>query len=125
MIWLSTMAGTQLCSIYFEIRDIEIRRTGTATEGVVRGLLGDGRCELWSEVFLGDAPRAQILPQWTDAGQVEGLDVAIDESELQQQLLTAVQSVFAQFRTLPALGGLTTATNENSRSQKLNGFLAA
>ncbi|HEY5673903.1 MAG TPA: hypothetical protein VIR78_09380 [Malonomonas sp.] len=96
MIWLSTLAGTQECSIYFEIRDIEVRRTGSGAQGVVRGLLGDGRRELWSEVFLGETPEVQILPEWSDAGEVEGFDAALDEALLKQQLLVSVQKIFSR-----------------------------
>jgi len=53
MIWLSPTSGIEECSIYFEIRDIDLKCRGDVTSGVVRGLLGDGSCELWGEVFLG------------------------------------------------------------------------
>ena len=65
MIWLSPTNGTNDCSIYFEIRDIDLQCHGNVTSGVVRGLLGDGYCELWGEVFLGSVEYAQILPVWT------------------------------------------------------------
>ena len=53
MIWLSPTSGTEECSIYFDIRDIDLQWRENVTSGVVRGLLGDGSRELWGEVFLG------------------------------------------------------------------------
>ncbi len=109
MIWLAPMSGTEEGSIYFDIRDIALQRTGNGTEGVVRGLLGDGRLELWGEVHLGSSPQVQVLPLWTDDGQVENFTVAVDEGLLKAQLLEAVQQVFATVGALsptePALNG--------------------
>ncbi len=99
MIWLSPMTGTKECSIYFDIRDIDLRRTGKTTEGVVRGLLGDGQRELWGEVCLSKNSHAQILPLWGDDGQIETFDDSVDESLLQSQLLAAVESLFARIAT--------------------------
>lgn len=96
MLWLSALADTQECPIYFEIRDIEVRQTGSEAQGVVRGLLGDGRRELWSEVFLGATPSVQILSEWSETGGVEGFDAAIDEAMLKQQLLAGVETLFAR-----------------------------
>ncbi len=125
MIWLSTTAGMQEFSIYFEIRDIDIRRTGNATEGVIRGLLGDGRCELWSEVFLGDKPRVQILPEWTEGGEVDELDSSIDESVLKRQLLGAVQEVFDQIGRLTSPALLPSVVLASEVTHKRNKHLAA
>ena len=125
MIWLSTLAGTQECSIYFDIRDIDLRRTGNATEGVIRGLLGDGRRELWGEVFLGDAPRVQILPEWNDGGEVEGFDAEIDESLLKQQLLATVQKVFSRVGTLLSFDLLPAENSAHYTAQKESSHLAA
>ena len=93
MIRLSPMAGAEEVSVYFEIRDIALQPTGKGTEGMIRGLLGDGQREIWAEVRLGENPRADILPLWTEDGQVETL--AVDEQQLKQQLLVAVQEVFS------------------------------
>ncbi|MCD6580732.1 MAG: hypothetical protein J7K90_02920 [Desulfuromusa sp.] len=92
MIWLSPTNGTNDCSIYFEIRDIDLQCHGNVTSGVVRGLLGDGYCELWGEVFLGSVEYAQILPVWTDSGEIESFSAAVDESLLQQQMLSEVKT---------------------------------
>ena len=109
MIWLAPMSGTEEGSIYFDIRDIVLQRTGNGTEGVVRGLLGDGQLELWGEVHLGNSPRVQVLPLWTDDGQVKNFAVTVDEGLLKAQLLEAVQQVFATVGALsptePALNG--------------------
>jgi len=95
MIWLSPMAGTEEGSVYFEIRDIALQPTGSGTEGVIRGLLGDGQQEIWGEVQLGHQAEARILPCWTEDGQVEALSVSVDEELLKEQLLDAVQKLFA------------------------------
>lgn len=95
MIWLSPTSGTNNCSIYFEIRDIDLQCHGDINSGVVRGLLGDGYCELWGEVFLGSVEYAQILPVWTESGEVESFSTAVDESLLQQQMLSEVK-IFLQ-----------------------------
>ncbi len=125
MIWLSTLAGTQERSIYFDIRDIDLRRTGNATEGVIRGLLGDGHRELWGEVFLGTVPRVQILSEWSADGEVEGFDAEIDESLLKQQLLAAVQSVFSRIGTLTSFDLLPAENLNHPQTQKERGYLAA
>ena len=93
MIWLSPTSGTEECSIYFEIRDIDLRWRGNVTSGVVRGLLGDGSCELFGEVFLGDEESAKILPVWTDSGTVESFSAAVDESLLLEQMLAEVKTL--------------------------------
>jgi hypothetical protein len=95
MIWLSPMTGTEEGCVYFDIRDITIQHKGNGTEGLIRGLLGDGQRELWAEVELGVIPHARILPLWTDDGRVECLSTAIDEELLKEQLLEAVYKVFA------------------------------
>jgi hypothetical protein len=91
MIWLSPTSGIEECSIYFEIRDIDLRWHGHVVSGAVRGVLGDGSRELWGEVFLGDEESAQILPVWTDGGEVESFPVAVDESLLLEQMLAEVK----------------------------------
>ena len=100
MIWLSPASGTEECSIYFEIRDINLEYRGDVTSGVVRGLLGDGSCELWGEVFLGAVESAQILPVWTETGEVESFPAVVDESLLLQQMLAEVKTL------LPGMGNL-------------------
>ena len=95
MIWLSPMTGTAEGSVYFDIRDIVLQQTGYGSEGMIRGLLGDGQREIWGEVQLGKNPRATILPLWTDDGQMESLSSAVDEELLVEQLLEAVQKVFS------------------------------
>lgn len=103
MIWLASMAGVEEGSVYFEIRDIALRRTGNGCTGVVAGLLGDGQRELWGEVHLSSSPQVQILPQWTDDGRVESFSLAVDEGLLKEQLLDAVQTLFAGIGTLPTV----------------------
>lgn len=93
MIWLSPMAGTAEGSIYFDIRDITVKRTGNGTVGTVCGLLGDGQRELWGEVSLGSSPQVHILPLWTDEGQIESFPASVDESLLKEQLLEVVRSL--------------------------------
>lgn len=90
------MSGTEEGSIYFDIREVALLQIGNGTEGVVRGLLGDGQLELWTEVYLGNSPRVQVLPLWTDDGQVERFAAAVDDELLQKQLLEAVQQVFSR-----------------------------
>jgi hypothetical protein len=125
MIWLSTLAGTQERSIYFDIRDIDLQRTGTATEGVIRGLLGDGHRELWGEVFLGAAPQVQILSEWSADGEVEGFDAEIDESLLKQQLLVSVQRVFSRIGDLSPFDLLPTEHCNYPHPPKERDYLAA
>ena len=100
MIWLSPTSGTEECSIYFEIRDIDLKCCGDVISGVVRGLLGDGSCELWGEVFLGAEESAQILPVWTESGEVESFSAAVDESLLQQQMLSEVKILLQKIDTM-------------------------
>ena len=96
MIWLAPMSGTAEGSIYFDIRDIALQRIGNGTQGVVSGLLGDGQLELWGEVHFGSSPQVQILPLWSDDGQVENFAVSVDEGLLKEQLLEAVRKVFTR-----------------------------
>lgn len=93
MIWLSPASGTNECSIYFDIRDIDLQCSGVESTGVVRGLIGDGTCELWGEVFLGHEEFAQILPVWIETGVIESFPDAVDESLLLQQMLSAVKDM--------------------------------
>jgi hypothetical protein len=95
MIWLSPMTGTGEGSVYFDIRDINPQPTGNGTDGLIRGLLGDGQREVWGEVQLGKQPQVKILPLWTDDGQVEELAAEIDEELLKKQLLEAARRVFS------------------------------
>jgi len=100
MIWLSPTSGTEECNIYFEIRDVDLRWHGHAISGAVRGLLGDGSRELWGEVFLGDEESAQILPVWTESGEIESFSAAVDESLLLEQMLAEVKTL------LPGMGNI-------------------
>jgi len=100
MIWLSPTSGTEECSIYFEIRDIDLQYRGDVTSGVVRGLLGDGSLELWGEVFLGAVESAQILPVWTETGEVESFSAAVDESLLIAQMLVEVKALFSRVKNI-------------------------
>ena len=100
MIWLSPTSGTEECSIYFEIRDIDLKCRGDVTSGVVRGVLGDGACELLGEVFLGRDESAQILPVWTENGEVESFSAAVDEPLLQQQMLSEVKMLLQKLDTI-------------------------
>lgn len=93
MIWLSPANGTKECSIYFDIRDIDLQYTEGQSTGVVRGLVGDGACELWGEVFLGRREFAQILPLWTESGIIETFPEEVDESLLLQEMLSVVKNL--------------------------------
>ncbi|MEA3362654.1 MAG: hypothetical protein U9Q61_05225 [Thermodesulfobacteriota bacterium] len=100
MIWLSPASGTNECSIYFDIRDIDLQCSGVESTGVIRGLIGDGTCELWGEVFLGDKEFAQILPVWTEAGVIESFSDAVDQSLLLQQMLSEVKSLLQRMNSV-------------------------
>lgn len=100
MIWLSPASGTEECNIYFEIRDIDLQRHGDITSGVVRGLLGDGLCELVGEVFLGAEESAQILPLWDESGSVESFPAIVDESLLLQQMLAEVKTLLPEIENI-------------------------
>jgi len=93
MIWLSPANGTKECSVYFDIRDIDVQLSEGRSTGVVRGLVGDGSCELWGEVFLGKKEFAQILPVWTETGAIESFSDEVDEVLLLQEMLSAVKSL--------------------------------
>ena len=93
MIWLSPTSGTEECSIYFDIRDIDLQWRENMTSGVVRGLVGDGLQELWGEVFLGEKESAQILPVWIESGEIESFSAAVDESLLLEQMLAEVKTL--------------------------------
>lgn len=95
MIWLSPAAGKQECSLYFDLRDIELRRTGQGLEGAARGLIGDGQCELWAEIEFGQTAKVQILPLWSEDGVVEGFDDSVDETLLAEQLLASLKELLA------------------------------
>ncbi len=100
MIWLSSTTENTERTFYFDIRDVSLRRNGRQTEGLVRGLLGDGECELWAEAVLGQESRLQILPIWTEQGTVEGFTPQIDEADLKAQLLDALERIFSGFARL-------------------------
>lgn len=93
MIWLSPANGTKECSIYFDIRDIDLQCSGDRSTCVVRGLLGDGFCELLGEVSLGGRDFAKILPVWSETGVLESFSDAVDEDLLQQEMLSAVKDL--------------------------------
>ena len=93
MIWLSPASGTKECSIYFDIRDIDLQFSEGRSTCVVRGLLGDGSNELWGEVSLGQEEFAKILPLWTEIGGIESFSDAVDEDLLQQEMLFSVKDL--------------------------------
>jgi hypothetical protein len=102
MIWLAPMAGTSECSIYFDIRDIDVRQTGNGTEGMVRGIVGDGRSEFWGEISLGESRQVNILPFWEDEGKPASFDDAVDLFLLKTQLAESVAKVFSAIGRLTA-----------------------
>ncbi|MCF6265544.1 MAG: hypothetical protein L3J57_03240 [Desulfuromusa sp.] len=99
MIWLSPASGTKECSIYFDIRDIDLQCSGAESTGVIRGLIGDGSCEFWGEVFLGDEEYAQILPVWSESGGIESFSDAVDQSLLLEQMLSEVKSLLQRMNS--------------------------
>ncbi len=95
MIWLSSNSGIEQGSIYFDLRNVEFHFTGSRLEGLIQGLLGDGQNEFWGEVKIGADSEVKILPLWTEDGEIEELLPHIDEEDLKQQLLGAIQARFA------------------------------
>jgi hypothetical protein len=91
MIWLSPTQGIHESSVYFDIRDIDLQYHGDFVSATVSGLVGDGSCEIWGEVFLGHDDSAHFLPMWTENGEVETLSGVIDEVLLQKQLVDEVK----------------------------------
>jgi hypothetical protein len=125
MIWLSPMAGTEEGSVYFDVRDITLQQIDTGTDGLIRGLLGDGQREIWGEVQLGKNPQARILPLWTDDGQVESLSAAIDEELLKEQLLEAVQKLFTTVGVWSASSHIDSENIVSLKNQENRHWLAA
>ena len=97
MIWLSPKFGAGQRSVYFDVRDVAVRRSGNCFEGSIQGLLGDGLQELWGEVTLGNEPQVNILPLWSEEHGVEGFDEVLDEADLKQQLLGVLKTSLADW----------------------------
>lgn len=87
MVWLSSNCGSSQYSLYFDIRDVDLKYQNGMISGVVSGLVGNGVCENWGEVFLGGNESAQILPYWDDSGEIEQLTDYLDEEVLLDQLI--------------------------------------
>ena len=92
MIWLSSTNELEVRSLYFDIRNIDLHYHGDSVSGVVRGVLGDGAWEIWSEVYCGEQESVQLLPVWTDSGEVISVPEDIDDVELGKALQQAVNS---------------------------------
>lgn len=120
MIWLSPTHAAHENSIYFDIRDIDLQYHGDFISGMVRGLIGDGFCEIWSEVALGQAESAQFLPLWSDDGRIESLSGITDESLLQKQLIEEVK-IFLQDKGIISYIGCDHQRDENISEQSYCG----
>lgn len=94
MIWLATADVSPAQNFYFEIRDVALNYAGHAPFGIVRGIVGDGCRELWSEVELGHREQARILPVLSETGEIESFDGDIDEDLLAEQILEEVKARF-------------------------------
>lgn len=96
MIWLAPIVGTLEGSVYFDIRDIDVRRTGSGTEGVVGGIVGDGCCEFWGEVSLGGSQQVNILPFCDEEECLLRFEESVDLYALKKQLAESVSKVFSR-----------------------------
>ena len=92
MIWLSSANELEARSLYFDIRNIDLHSHGDSISRVVRGVLGDGAWEIWGEVHCGEQESVQLLPVWTDSGEVISVPEDIDDIELGKALQQAVNS---------------------------------
>jgi|GEM_PF-3038305 len=92
MVWLSSNCGSNQCNLYFDIRDVDLKYQNGVLSGVVSGLVGNGVCENWGEVFLGTQESARILPYWDETGEIEQLTDYLDEKDLCDQLILEAKS---------------------------------
>ena len=125
MIWLSPANGTKECSIYFDIRDIDLQSSAGRSTGVVRGLVGNGSCELWGEVFLGQREFAQILPVWTESGTIESFPDEVDETLLLQEMLSAVKHLLHKVGSIRESISSNSVQNSGFSAHPLTHHLAA
>ena len=117
MIWLSPTHATHESSIYFDIRDIDLQYHGDFISGMICGLIGDGCCEIWSEITLGQIESAQFLPLWAEDGRIEYPSGIIDECLLQKQLIEEVK-IFLQGKGIISYIGLAHQQDENISQQR-------
>jgi hypothetical protein len=87
MVWLSSNCGSNQYNLYFDIRDVDLKYQNGIISGVVSGLVGNGVCENWGEVFLGTNESVRILPYWDGTGEIEQLTDYLDEEVLRDQLI--------------------------------------
>jgi hypothetical protein len=106
MIWLSANAGTEERSVYFDIRDIDLQCTGSAVSGLVRGIVGDGQCEYWGEVCLGEDPQVKILPFWEEEQEAAEIENQLDLQMLKVRLAGTVAGIFHGIGQLATVGSL-------------------
>ncbi|MEE4253417.1 MAG: hypothetical protein V2I50_05175 [Desulfuromusa sp.] len=125
MIWLSPANGTKECSIYFDIRDIDLQFSEGRSTGIVRGLVGNGSCELWGEVFLGHKEFAQILPVWTETGVMESFSDEVDETLLLHEMLSAVKNMLLRVGSIRENISYNSVQNSEVSAHPLTHHLAA
>lgn len=90
MIWLSIPAENGQRSVYFDIREMDLRHKEGGTSGLVQGLIGDGRMECWAEVDLGEDHRVAILPFWDESGNCSEPDLVEQLPTLKEHLREAM-----------------------------------
>lgn len=95
MIWLATAEASPARNFYFEIRDVALNYRGDQPTGIIRGIVGDGCCELWSEIELGPREQVRILPVLSETGALESFAGEIDEEVLAEQILSEIKVRFS------------------------------
>lgn len=91
MVWLSSVSTTCGSSFYFDMRFADVVTSNGMMGMLVRGVVGDGHCENWADVFIGEEACVTILPNWNDDGELEMLNVGDDEAGLHAQMQSAAR----------------------------------
>lgn len=125
MVWLSSNCGLGQYSLYFDIRNVDINYQDGMVSGVVSGLVGNGVCENWGEVFLGVNESARILPYWDGTGEVEQLTDYVDEMGLQAELIGEAKNYLKRSDIVNSLNAVVRQQQESLTARCQDEKLAA
>lgn len=93
MVSLSSVSGAG-GSLYFEIRQIELKGAGANASYCISGMVGDGCDEALIRVELGESAQVEIIPICSEDGTGGMLDERVGKGELTRLILEALAHIY-------------------------------
>lgn len=91
MIWLSAMHGQSDVSYYFSPQSFELSCSEGVSQGIIKGVFGDGAEEVLTEISLGAQEYVKFLPLWSEFDGIASFPQSGEERILGSLLLDEIK----------------------------------